>query len=107
MFYVLYISLSDSGNLTHHFAKKKKRGLVYATQSDGPQQQVKFQHKAAAEKEKMNADSLVGVVSDNGHAAVREAEESQEINNALSAGAIDPDTKEDIDMGEHQCLVVF
>ena len=55
----------------------------------------------------MNADSQVGVVSDNGHAAVREAEESQEINNALSAGAIDPDTKEDIDMGEHQCLVVF
>ena len=55
----------------------------------------------------MNADSQVGVVSDNGHAAVREAEESQEINNTLSAGAIDPDTKEDIDMGEHQCLVVF
>ena len=47
MFYILhvYISLSDSevsssaGNLTHHFAKKK-RGLVYATQSDGPQEQV-------------------------------------------------------------------
>ena len=49
----------------------------------------------------MNADSQVGVVSENGHVAVREAEESQEINHAISAGAIDPDAEGDIDMGEN------
>ena len=49
----------------------------------------------------MNVDSQAGVVSDNGHGAVREAEESQEINHALSAGAIDPDAEGDIDMGEN------
>ena len=49
----------------------------------------------------MNGDSQAGVVSNNGHGAVREAEESQEINHALSAGAIDPDAEGDIDMGEN------
>ena len=49
----------------------------------------------------MNVDSQVGVVSENGHAAMGEAEESQEINHAISAGAIDPDAEGDIDMGEN------
>ena len=49
----------------------------------------------------MNSDSQVGVVSENGHAAGGDAEESQEINNAISAGAIDPDAEGDIDMGEN------
>ena len=49
----------------------------------------------------MNANSQVGVVSENEHAAVGEAEESQEIKHAISAGAIDPDAEGDIDMGEN------
>ena len=53
----------------------------------------------------MNVDSQVGVVSANEHAAEDdgegEAEESQEINHAISAGAIDPDAEGDIDMGEN------
>ena len=51
----------------------------------------------------MNADSYVpvGAVSENGHAVVGDVEESQEINHAISASAIDPDAEGDIDMGEN------
>ena len=36
-YYLVWFTSWRAGNLTHCFAKKK-RGLVYATQSDGPQQ---------------------------------------------------------------------
>ena len=49
----------------------------------------------------MNADSQVGVVAENERAAIGEAEVSQEIIHAISAGAIDPDAEGDIDMGEN------
>ena len=49
----------------------------------------------------MNADSQVGVISENEDAGIGEAEASQEIIHAISAGAIDPDAEGDIDMGEN------
>ena len=49
----------------------------------------------------MNADSQLGVVSQNEHATVGDIEELLGIDHAISAGTIDPDAEGDIDMGEN------